>query len=216
MGKHKQVSCKTCFKIMRSDHVTRHLEMHMKFTAKEVSETDICKEILLELVDKVLDENRSDVNIKYDEDNVQEKPEIKRNYYEEFGIDEESLRKRLIEQTFNYKQKIALGENVYKILGEGEVEEGALAKDMKDALDLYMKQGKDLNYMDVDLKPWQRALMEEVNTPSDRHVIWVIGEKGNEGKTWFQKYIKSTYGARRVVSGIHLMAMLGSICHALT
>ena len=51
----------------------------------------------------------------------------------------------MIEQTINYKQKIALGENVYKILGEGEVEEGALAKDMKDAFDLYMKHGKDLN-----------------------------------------------------------------------
>ena len=123
---------------MRNDTITRHIKIHLKCTAEEASEKDICKEILLELVDKVLDENRSDVNIKYDEDNVQEKPEIKRNYYEEFGIDEESLRKRLIEQTFNYKQKIALGENVYKILGEGGVEEGALAKDMKDALDLYI------------------------------------------------------------------------------
>ena len=58
--------------------------------------------------------------------------------------------------------------------------------------------------------------MEEVNNPTDRHVIWVIGEEGNEGKTWFQKYIKSTFGARRVVSGINLMTKSGSICHALT
>ena len=35
--------------------------------------------------------------------------------------------------------------------------------------------------------------MEEVNNPTDRHVIWVIGEKGKEGKTWFEKYIKSTF-----------------------
>ena len=122
----------------------------------------------------------------------------------------------MIIQTKEYKHKIALGENVYKILGEGETEEGALATDLKHALDLYMKQGNILNYMDVDLKPWQRALMEEVNSPTDRHIIWVIGRRGNEGKTWFQKYIKSTFGARRVVSGINLMTKSGSICHALT
>ena len=56
------------------------------------------------MVDKVLDENRSDGNVKYDEDNVQETPEMKRNYYEAHGIVEKSLRKRLIEQTINYKQ----------------------------------------------------------------------------------------------------------------
>ena len=88
------------------------------------------------MVDKVLDEYRSDVKVKYDEDNVQETPEMKRNYYEAFGIDEEPLRKKLLEQTINYKQKIALGEKVYKILGLGEVEEGALAKVMKESLDL--------------------------------------------------------------------------------
>ena len=40
-------------------------------------------------------------------------------------------------------------------------------------------------------------------------------KKGNEGKTWFQKYIKSIFGARRVLSGINLMAKTSSICHAL-
>ena len=102
----------------------------------------------------------------------------------------------MIEQTDEYKDKIALGADIYKILDEGKAEEGALATDLKDALDLYMKQGNNLNYMNVDLKPWQRALMEEVNNPTDRHVIWVIGRRGNEGKTWFEKYIKSTLGAR--------------------
>ena len=167
---------------------------------------------MLDLVDKVLKDIRSDVNIKYSEHgDVQETPAIKRKCYEIEG-----LRKTLIEQTEEYKDKIALGADIYKILDEGKVEEGALATDMKGALDLYMKQGNDLNYMDVDLKPWQRALMEEVNNPTDRHVIWVIGRRGNEGKTWFQKYIKSTFGARRVVSGINLMTKSGSICHALT
>ena len=119
----------------------------------------------------------------------------------------------MIEQTEKCKDKIALGEDIYKILDEGKVEEGALATDERW---FGFIQGNDLNCMDVDLKPWQRALMEEVNSPTDRHIIWVIGRRGNEGKTWFQKYIKSTFGARRVVSGINLMSKSGSICHALT
>ena len=151
----------------------------MKYTPKG---DDICKEIVLELIDNVV-ENRSDVKIKCNEDGVQETFEMKRKSHEAVEIDDEALRNIMIIQTKEYKHKIALGENVYKILGEGEAEEGALATDLKHALDLYMKQGNILNYMDVDLKPWQRALMEEVNSPTDRHIIWVIGRRGNEGKT---------------------------------
>ena len=87
----------------------------------------------------------------------------------------------MIEQTIDYRQKIALGETVFKILGEGEVEEGVLVKDMKEALDLYIKQGEDLVLMNAVLKPWQTANSK----PTDRHIIWVIRKKGNEGKTWF-------------------------------
>ena len=162
------------------------------------------------MVDKVLEEKISDVNIKCSEHDAYLEPAIKRKCYEI-----EALRKTLIEQTEEYKDKIALGADIYKILNEGKAEEGALAKDLKDALDLYMKQGEDLNCTDAVLKPWQIELMKEVNKPTDRHIIWVIGKKGNEGKTWFQKYIKSTFGARRVLSGINLMAKTSSICHAL-
>ena len=73
----------------------------MKFTVEEVPGNEICKEITLDLADKVLDGNRYDVKIKYDEKNVHETPGMKRKYYETFGIDEESLRKKLIEQTIN-------------------------------------------------------------------------------------------------------------------
>ena len=128
---------------MRSDTITRHMKIHLKFTPKEGSD-NICKEILLDLVDKVLEEKISDVNIKCSEHDAYLEPAIKRKCYEI-----EALRKTLIEQTEEYKDKIALGADIYKILNEGKVEEGALAKDLKDALDLYMKQGEDLNRTDA-------------------------------------------------------------------
>ena len=49
------------------------------------------------------------------------------------------------------------------------------------------------------LRPWQQQLME-VLVPSDREVIWVVGKDGNEGKSWFQKYLKNHYGSVRTFS----------------
>ena len=61
MGKNKQVSCKTCFKPMRSNNVTRHMEIHLKYTPKRVLENE---EIQFKLVNNVVEEKRSDVTIK--------------------------------------------------------------------------------------------------------------------------------------------------------
>ena len=128
MGRNKQVSCKICYKPMRSDNVTKHMKIHLKYTAEEGSDT-ICKDIVLDLVDKVLEENRSDINIKCSEHgDAYLEPQIKRKYHEAGEIDAKTLEKKMVEQTKEYKHKIALGENIYKILGKGEAEEGALAK----------------------------------------------------------------------------------------
>ena len=95
MGKNKQVSCKTCFKPMRSNNVTRHMKIHLKYTTEEESE-NICKEILLDLVDKVLEENRSDVKLKYGEhDDAYFEPEIKRKYHEAGEKDAKSLERKI-------------------------------------------------------------------------------------------------------------------------
>ena len=63
---------------MRSDHVTRHMKIHLKYTPNR---DDICKDIVFEVIDNVV-ENRSDVKRKFDEDVVQETFELKRNCYE--------------------------------------------------------------------------------------------------------------------------------------
>ena len=108
MGKHKEVSCKICFKPMRSDNVTKHMKIHLKYTPKG---DDLCKDIVLELVDNVV-EQRSGFKRKYDEDDMQQTPEIKRNCHEAVEIDDEALRNIMIIQNKEYKHKRALGENV--------------------------------------------------------------------------------------------------------
>ena len=136
--------------------------------------------------------------------------------YDEMEEDGGALKKYLIEKTNEYKAKITLGKEVYLILGEGEVLEQALPEEMKDALDIYIKQAPEVNQSNVELKPWQKDLLEYMNHPTQRQIIWIVGKSCGEGKSWFQKYVKSVYGTRKVVSGINLRANTASICHVLS
>ena len=64
---------------MRSDNVTRHMTLHLEYTPNR---GDMCRDMVLGLVDRVLAENRSDVERNHDEDDVQETPAITRKCYE--------------------------------------------------------------------------------------------------------------------------------------
>ena len=132
------------------------------------------------------------------------------------GEEYEALKKCLIKYKQEYEEKITLGENVYMILGEGEGSEDSLPKEMKEALDIYMKQAQELHHNNVELKPWQKELLEYIDNPTQRQIIWIVGKSCGEGKSWFQKYVKSIYGTRKVVSGINLRAKTPSICHVLS
>ena len=132
------------------------------------------------------------------------------------GEEYEALKKCLIKYKQEYEEKITLGENVYMILGEGEGSEDSLPKEMKEALDIYMKQAQELHHNNVELKPWQKELLEYMDHPTQRQIIWIVGKSCGEGKSWFQKYVKSIYGTRKVVSGINLRAKTPSICHVLS
>ena len=169
MGKHKQVACGICYKMMRSDNIKRHKIQHEK-----------------------------------------------KNYLSPVKNQDVGLEKYLLEKTQEFKEMIEKGKVVYEILGKGEVVEKALPKDMKDALDLYVMQGNNFIDEKAELKPWQAELLEEIKNPTDRHIIWVVGKACGEGKTWFQKYLKSLFGTRRVVYGINIKANTPSICHVLS
>lgn len=45
------------------------------------------------------------------------------------------------------------------------------------------------------LREWQQKLVEMLKLPPNpRHVIFVVDEKGNAGKTWFARYYEAVYG----------------------
>ena len=46
MGKHKQVTCKICYKEMRSNNLCRHMKVHLKIQPENKSNEEMCKELV--------------------------------------------------------------------------------------------------------------------------------------------------------------------------
>ena len=134
--------------------------------------------------------------------------------YEVSSTKEEELRRILQRDDEEYKYKLAQGKILYQSMYDMDIAEESLRPEFKEMLDLYRKQREYMNINQVILRPWQQSLLEYMK-PSDREIIWVIGKKGNEGKTWFQKYMESKYGWSKIICGINLKMKGGSICQLL-
>ena len=178
---------------MRSDHLTRHMKQHSKRNeGNPVTSISVTN-------------------------NYNTTPGVSTQIgKEDSEINKQKLRKHLIKLENKYQEKIFLGQKIYEMLGEGVVSYQALPREMKEGVDLYMENQADFRDVgNVELKPWQESLLEYVQQPCDREIFWVVGQEGNEGKNWFQKYVKSWLGARRVVTGIDIKANNASIFQAL-
>ena len=193
MVRNKQVVCPVCYREMRSDVLKRHMKQHSKRN-ESVPATNI-----------LVTNDPSTVSTS----------DPRKRLNEESESNTEELRKQLIMLGNEYQRKLTLGKDIYKMIGEGIAPYQALPNDMKDALDTYMEHQEDFaDVGNVELKPWQNELMKYIE-PHDREIIWVVGKDGNEGKSWFQKYVKSVFGTRRVVSGIDIKSNSASIFQAL-
>ena len=71
---------------------------------------------------------------------------------------------------------------ITNILQKGNAREDSISKDNRELLQLYRKQMSTRNLCNIELRPWQQQLMDNISTPSDREVIWIIGQKGNEAR----------------------------------
>ena len=190
MVRNKKVMCSVCYREMRSDNLPRHLKQHEKINEDNP--------------DTITYATNNVYNSTLPIDSTQ-KIEMKSEIYDE------ELRKHLIKLENDYQEKIALGKGIYKMVGEGIVSFQALSNDMKDAVETYTQHQEDFRDVgNVELKPWQDELMQYI-IPCDREIFWIVGKDGNEGKSWFQKYVKSMFGTRRVVTGIDIKSSNASI-----
>ena len=116
--------------------------------------------------------------------------------------DMEAMMLEMTQAERQYRQKLEVGETVSTLLNSNEhLSEESLSNDYKKALKMY-RQSQVQHvpvYEHATLKPWQKEVLTFIQQPTHREVIWVVGQKGGEGKTFLQNYIKSNYSGRRVI-----------------
>ena len=200
---------------MRSDHLKRHMKKHVDLSSEDPEQ--ICKSILEDVI--------NDIHNKDETSMYRKKPKINdlnSNGLDELhkpltaGVDKMEVRNTILYDTHEHKMKLELGETVHEIIRNDEVDLDSLRPEYKEALDLYLKKSVESFPENIEFKPWQISVLEEVKIPTKRKIIWVVGKSCGEGKTWLQNYIEYKYGNRRVVSGISLQTKSGNITHALT
>ena len=154
------------------------MKVHLKVQPENKPNEEMCRELVLELVDNVVEK----CNPTKDQNELKRKLEepvaskfSNRDFSINLKFDSEALEKAALEKHEMYLQKIELGKELYKILGKGVVTEESFPCDWKDALDLYRKQGNEIDCENVILKPWQTELLQWIKSPSDRRVIWIVG-----------------------------------------
>ena len=112
----------------------------------------------------------------------------------------ESLEMKMIKEKEDYTEKYLKGKRIFEILNKNNnIKEQAISDDKKEALKIYIHDTSINLSGNITLLLWQSQLMRYFDDPSYRKVIWIIGRKGNEGKSFFQNYVEKFFGIRRVM-----------------
>ena len=186
--RHLQKSCPVCFKCMKSDKINRHLKTHDKIKSKYIMNScTICGKSMrrdnlkrhLKTHDKLHFPQTKSVN--------NDTPSLSVENINQMGKECQDI----------FNEKLKTGSLVKKMLLDTDIDPQCLSNDLKEPLHLYEGQSNfDVN--NTTLKLWQQEVLNLIEKPSDREIIWIIGQRGNEGKTWIQKYIEQHFGKRRV------------------
>lgn len=193
---------------MRSDHLERHSKVHTDLLS--LTDERVIEELKLrQTVQMEREERRQKIEEIARKEGIPTPMEIATTEREE------DLREDILRDNQYYLEKVELGKKIDAILSEGIVYEESLSKERKQALDLYRKQRPRFDeILNVKLRPWQEQALQLIETPTERKVIWMVGRRGNEGKSWFQCYIEAYYGFHRVVR-IDLRMKHADVCQVL-
>jgi fructose-specific phosphotransferase system component IIB len=100
-------------------------------------------------------------------------------------------------QDFNRKKE--MGRKLKVIMeNNANINENALSKEKKEALEIFNLYGKSSQLLKTNWRGWQQGLRSYLNKPTEREIIWVIGTKGNEGKSFFQERVCEEFGHDKV------------------
>ena len=91
---------------------------------------------------------------------------------------------------YNHEYEQILGSQEAKLIKKTGYHEESLRSEYKETLDLYMKTSVKSFPENIEFKPWQLSILEEVEIPTERKIIRVLAESGAEEKTLLQNYIE--------------------------
>ncbi len=106
-------------------------------------------------------------------------------------VEKPGVKEQLLNDNEKYFRDIELGKYVFDMVSSGEVEQNSLSQLHACAFGLYNKMRPVFDVYTMELRPWQVQVMQLLDEPTSRHVIWIKGCRGNEGKSWLQSYIHS-------------------------
>ena len=206
-NRHRKVECKVCLRTMYSQNLKRHMLKHRELYM--LDEDEIRNEIKRR---KIVRETRDE------REKLVHKIAQEEGYHAD-DADKSSpsaIEKELMNDEQVYTRKIEYGKTIAEILDKGVIREESLSKDNMEALKIFRKQMSSSHLIQpTQLRKWQETLMDSASLPSNREVIWVIGRKGDEGKTWFQSYMDAFFGYARVVC-LDLKMKTANVLHVLT
>ena len=139
MTGNKKVRCNVCYREMRSDNVKRHMKQHTKKNESNPV-TNISVTNNYNTISGVSTERKDEENENKDAQTT---------------IDEKALEIAALKINKEFEEEVELGKALYKILNKGVVQEESFPPEWQRALDLYLKQGHQIDHDTVVLKPWQ-------------------------------------------------------------
>ena len=133
MTGNKKVRCNVCYREMRSDNVKRHMKQHTKKNESNPV-TNISVTNNYNTISGVSTERKDEENENKDAQTT---------------IDEKALEIAALKINKKYEEKVELGKALYKILNKGVVQEESFPPEWQKALDLYLKQGHQIDHETV-------------------------------------------------------------------
>ncbi len=114
-------------------------------------------------------------------------------------IEKPDLKEQALLDNQLYFKNIENGKYISDMIENGEIEQESLSRHNAYAFGLYNKMRPIMNVESMELRAWQGEVLQLLDEPTSRHVIWIIGCGGNEGKSWLQSYVQCMFGFARAV-----------------
>ena len=192
VSKYKMKICSICGKIMKSGNLARHLKKHSEDNTRlSKSDTNKYKMKICAICGKNMISGHLARHLK----NIHGKRQI---------VDEiEAAQKENLKRLEN-------GKFIEEYISSRNIDPEILQQKHKEALQTKVPTP----IVDVTLKVWQKVLLKYIE-PSERGILWIIGRSGNEGKSWFQRYLQNLRGPSKVFE-VGIKKNSDAILHALS